>query len=134
MARRRLRRDPRGDVPGRLGHRGAQDRGRRPDRLAQAGRSRRLDGGARHRLAGQGDFELALTIRTLAVAEGRAHLWVGGGIVWDSDVEAEIEESWVRLGRSYAAVGGSSRHDGAARRRGGRTRSRRPRLRRSSTP
>ena len=32
-----------------------------------------------------GDFDLALTIRTFAVAEGRIHLWVGGGIVWDSD-------------------------------------------------
>ena len=43
-----------------------------------------------------GDFELALTIRTLAVAEERIHLWVGGGIVWDSDPEDEIEESWVK--------------------------------------
>ncbi len=43
-----------------------------------------------------GDFELALTIRTFAVAEGRIHLWVGGGIVWDSEPEAEIEESWVK--------------------------------------
>jgi para-aminobenzoate synthetase component 1 len=43
-----------------------------------------------------GDLELALTIRTFAVAEGRIHLWVGGGIVWDSDAEAEIEESWVK--------------------------------------
>jgi len=43
-----------------------------------------------------GDFELALTIRTFAVADGRIHLWVGGGIVWDSDPDAEIEESWVK--------------------------------------
>ena len=43
-----------------------------------------------------GDVELALTIRTFAVAEGRIHLWVGGGIVWDSEPEAEIEESWVK--------------------------------------
>jgi para-aminobenzoate synthetase component 1 len=43
-----------------------------------------------------GDFELALTIRTLTVVEGRIHLWVGGGIVWDSDPEDEIEESWVK--------------------------------------
>jgi para-aminobenzoate synthetase component 1 len=43
-----------------------------------------------------GDFELALTIRTLAVVERRIHLWVGGGIVWDSDPEDEIEESWVK--------------------------------------
>ncbi|HEY3921587.1 MAG TPA: anthranilate synthase component I family protein [Gaiellaceae bacterium] len=43
-----------------------------------------------------GDFDLALTIRTFAIAEGRIHLWVGGGIVWDSEPEAEIEESWVK--------------------------------------
>jgi para-aminobenzoate synthetase component 1 len=43
-----------------------------------------------------GDFDLALTIRTFALAEGRVHLWVGGGIVWDSDPEAEVEESWVK--------------------------------------
>ena len=43
-----------------------------------------------------GDLDLALTIRTFAVAEGRIHLWVGGGIVWDSDPEAEVEESFVK--------------------------------------
>lgn len=43
-----------------------------------------------------GDFELALTIRTFAVADGRIHLWVGGGVVWDSDPAAEVEESWVK--------------------------------------
>ncbi len=53
-----------------------------------------------------GDFELALTIRTFAVAEGRAHLWVGGGIVWDSEPEAEIEESWVKARPLLTAVGG----------------------------
>jgi para-aminobenzoate synthetase component 1 len=51
-----------------------------------------------------GDFELALTIRTFAVAGGRAHLWVGGGIVWDSVAEAEIEESWVKARPLLAAV------------------------------
>jgi para-aminobenzoate synthetase component 1 len=52
--------------------------------------------GALGRLHGNGDLELALTIRTLAVAEERIHLWVGGGIVWDSRPDAEIEESWVK--------------------------------------
>jgi para-aminobenzoate synthetase component 1 len=52
-----------------------------------------------------GDFVLALTIRTLAVAEGRIHLWVGGGIVWDSDPVAEIEESWVKARPILRAVG-----------------------------
>jgi para-aminobenzoate synthetase component I len=53
-----------------------------------------------------GDFELALTIRTLAVAEGRVHLWVGGGIVWDSDPEDEIEESWIKARPLLGALGG----------------------------
>jgi para-aminobenzoate synthetase component 1 len=52
-----------------------------------------------------GDFDLALTIRTFAIAEGRIHLWVGGGIVWDSDADAEIEESWVKARPLLAAVG-----------------------------
>lgn len=52
--------------------------------------------GALGRVRGNGDFELALTIRTFAIAQGRIHLWVGGGIVWDSDPEAEVEESWVK--------------------------------------
>jgi para-aminobenzoate synthetase component 1 len=43
-----------------------------------------------------GDFELALTIRTLAVTDDRIHLWVGGGVVWDSDPSGEVEESWVK--------------------------------------
>jgi para-aminobenzoate synthetase component I len=52
-----------------------------------------------------GDLDLALTIRTFAVAEGRIHLWVGGGVVWDSDPEAEIEESWVKARPLLAAIG-----------------------------
>ena len=54
-----------------------------------------------------GDFDLALTIRTFAVADGVAHLWVGGGIVWDSDADAEVEESWVKARPLLAAVGGA---------------------------
>jgi para-aminobenzoate synthetase component 1 len=61
--------------------------------------------GAIGRVRANGDFELALTIRTFAVAEGRIHLWVGGGIVWDSDPEAEIEESWVKARPLLAALG-----------------------------
>jgi para-aminobenzoate synthetase component 1 len=54
-----------------------------------------------------GDLELALTIRTFAVADGRIHLWVGGGIVWDSDPEEEIEESWTKAAPLLAAIGSS---------------------------
>jgi para-aminobenzoate synthetase component 1 len=52
-----------------------------------------------------GDLELALTIRTFAVADGELHLWVGGGIVWDSEPRAEIEESWLKARPLLAAVG-----------------------------
>jgi para-aminobenzoate synthetase component 1 len=52
-----------------------------------------------------GDLELALTIRTFAIADGAIHLWVGGGIVWDSDPAAEVEESWVKARPLLAAVG-----------------------------
>ena len=54
-----------------------------------------------------GDLDLALTIRTFAVADGRIHLWVGGGIVWDSGPAEEIEESWVKARPLLAAIGAS---------------------------
>jgi para-aminobenzoate synthetase component I len=65
--------------------------------------------GALGRIYPNGDFDLVLTIRTLAVAGGRAHLWVGGGIVWESDPTEEIEESWVKARPLLAAVGGRAR-------------------------
>ena len=52
--------------------------------------------GALGRIYANGDLDLALTIRTFAVVDSTIHLWVGGGIVWDSEAEAEIEESWVK--------------------------------------
>ena len=61
--------------------------------------------GAIGRVYPNGDLDLALTIRTFAVAEDRIHLWVGGGIVWDSDPEAEIEESLVKARPLLDAIG-----------------------------
>jgi para-aminobenzoate synthetase component 1 len=61
--------------------------------------------GAIGRIHPNGDLDLALTIRTFAVAGGRIHLWVGGGIVWDSDPAEEIEESWVKARPLLAAIG-----------------------------
>ena len=52
-----------------------------------------------------GDLDLALTIRTFAITEDRIHLWVGGGIVWDSDPRSEIEESLVKARPLLAALG-----------------------------
>jgi para-aminobenzoate synthetase component I len=61
--------------------------------------------GALGRVWPSGDFELALTIRTFAVSDERVHLWVGGGIVSDSDPEAEVEESWVKARPLLAMIG-----------------------------
>ena len=52
-----------------------------------------------------GDLDLALTIRTFAVAGDRIHLWVGGGIVWDSEPEAELVETHVKAAPLLAALG-----------------------------
>jgi para-aminobenzoate synthetase component I len=70
--------------------------------------------GAIGRVYPNGDFDLALTIRTFAVADGRIHLWVGGGIVWDSEPDAEIEESWVKARPLLAALGAQAREPVAA--------------------
>jgi para-aminobenzoate synthetase component 1 len=61
--------------------------------------------GALGTVRGNGDLDLALTIRTFALAAGRIHLWAGGGIVWDSDPEEEIEESWTKARPLLAAIG-----------------------------
>jgi para-aminobenzoate synthetase component 1 len=61
--------------------------------------------GALGRVYPNGDLDLALTIRTFAVADGRIHLWVGGGVVWDSEPEAEIEESLVKARPLLELVG-----------------------------
>ncbi len=61
--------------------------------------------GALGTVRGNGDVELALTIRTFAVSGGRIHLWVGGGIVWDSEPDEEIEESWTKARPLLAAIG-----------------------------
>lgn len=40
-----------------------------------------------------GGLNLGLTIRTVALADGAAHLWAGGGITWSSDPEQEVQEA-----------------------------------------
>jgi para-aminobenzoate synthetase component I len=61
--------------------------------------------GALGTVRGNGDVDLALTIRTFAIADERLHLWVGGGVVWDSEPDAEIAESWTKAEPLLAAIG-----------------------------
>lgn len=69
--------------------------------------------GALGRIHGNGDLELALTIRTFAIAARRIHLWVGGGIVWDSDPIEEVAESLVKAEPLLAAIGAPLERQGA---------------------
>ncbi len=61
--------------------------------------------GALGTVYGNGDLDLTLTIRTFAVADETIHLWVGGGVVWDSDPAAEREESWTKARPLLEAIG-----------------------------
>jgi para-aminobenzoate synthetase component I len=72
--------------------------------------------GALGRIQPNGDVDLALTIRTFAIAAGQIHLWVGGGIVWDSEPAAEVEESWVKARPLLDAIGAPLGAGGLARR------------------
>jgi para-aminobenzoate synthetase component 1 len=71
--------------------------------------------GALGRIYPNGDLDLALTIRTFAVTDGRIHLWVGGGIVWDSEPASEIEESWVKARPLLTAIGAPLREGALSR-------------------
>jgi para-aminobenzoate synthetase component 1 len=74
--------------------------------------------GALGRVRGNGDVDLALTIRTFAIAEARIHLWVGGGVVWDSDPAEEVEESWTKARPLLDAIGAPLQQAHATSRRG----------------
>lgn len=61
-------------------------------------------------LDARGGAELAVVIRTLLLRPGRAWIHVGGGIVLDSEPEAEWEETWVK-GRALLSAVCSARGD-----------------------
>jgi para-aminobenzoate synthetase component 1 len=54
-------------------------------------------------------LDLGLTIRTVAAAEGRVHLWAGGGVTWGSDPVAEVEEAHAKAAPVVRALGGQVR-------------------------
>ncbi len=56
-------------------------------------------------IGGNGDFELALPIRTAWISEGRLEMAAGCGIVWESDPAAEEAESRLKIGKWLELVG-----------------------------
>ena len=71
------------------------------DELEQSPRG--LYTGATGWLGANGDLDLAVAIRTATVAGGELALSVGGGIVIDSDADAEWDETEVKA-RAFRAV------------------------------
>ena len=52
-----------------------------------------------------GNLEFNIAIRTMIVERGRVHIPVGGGIVADSDPQAEYQETLVKAQAMFAALG-----------------------------
>lgn len=63
-----------------------------------------------------GDFTCNLAIRTLTHSRGSFRLGVGSGIVWDSDVEAEYEETLTKATFALPRAGGRWQAPSAAER------------------
>ncbi len=55
---------------------------------------RGLYGGSVGYIDHRGNMDMCIAIRTLLIKEGQVHIQAGGGIVADSDPEAEYQETW----------------------------------------
>jgi anthranilate synthase component 1 len=52
-----------------------------------------------------GDLDFCITIRTVVVADGRAHVQAGAGVVADSDPETELAETKAKAAALLPAMG-----------------------------
>lgn len=52
-----------------------------------------------------GDMDTNIAIRTLVMAQGQAYCWAGGGIVADSEVNAEYEETFHKVNKILPLLG-----------------------------
>lgn len=55
----------------------------------------------------EGNGEFAVAIRSALLEEDQAYLYAGGGIVADSEVEKEYEETWIKFRPVLRALGGN---------------------------
>ncbi len=65
-------------------------------------------------LAFNGDMDTSILIRTLVFAAGRVFFSTGGGVVADSDPQAEYRETLDKARALFAALGAELPHDSAA--------------------
>ncbi|MGQ7807478.1 aminodeoxychorismate synthase component 1 [Hafnia alvei] len=52
-----------------------------------------------------GNMDTSITIRTLLAENGKLHCWAGGGIVADSQVDAEYQETFDKVGKILPILG-----------------------------
>ncbi|MBY5993841.1 anthranilate synthase component 1 [Ferrimonas balearica] len=77
--------------------------------LRQAeGERRGSYGGAVGYLNGRGDMDTCIVIRSALVAEGVAHVQAGAGVVYDSDPQAEADETRNKAQAVLRAIGGDA--------------------------
>jgi anthranilate synthase component 1 len=62
-----------------------------------------------------GDLETAITIRTLVLKDGVAHIQVGAGIVADSDPPTEYQETINKANATLSAVAEAEAMEGLSR-------------------
>jgi para-aminobenzoate synthetase component 1 len=55
-------------------------------------------------ISSTGDFDLAVGIRTVTITESMVEFPAGGGIVADSDADAEYQEAWDKARSLWAAI------------------------------
>jgi anthranilate synthase component 1 len=51
-----------------------------------------------------GNLDLAITLRTIVIADGMAHVQAGAGVVADSVPSREYEETLEKAGAMFAAI------------------------------
>lgn len=61
-----------------------------------------------------GNIETCITIRTLLMKDGMAHVQAGAGIVYDSDPQKEYEECWQKARALLAALDDAERGEGGS--------------------
>ena len=59
-----------------------------------------------------GNVETAIAIRTAVMKDGWAHVQAGGGIVYDSDSQAEFEETQFKAASMFAAIDDAEHGEG----------------------
>ena len=52
-----------------------------------------------------GQMDTSITIRTIVAEQGKLYCWAGGGIVADSEVNAEYQETFDKISRILPLLG-----------------------------